>query len=308
MIIKHRNFLLTGLKLPENALPFHMIWLNPGNIIMGNLQGSLLDLYDLHDSFLEFEKWKVKITKGFWLAQFPVTQSHWESLNMDEIIKNFKPNETMFEVQRHVDDHLAPYKSNPNFPLYGKNWIDAVLFCRELNIKYKNLIPEKYHFNLPMEAQWEYACLAEKESVNISYPNLKGRYGVESIKSANETSKNNWSLHGMLNNTREMCFDIAHTYYNYEELDEFTSNKDDWHIDWNPNLHLLINDDSVPIDYMESVRKRVVKGLYHPAYREYTYVEKAEYSFRITLRPVTKADLNDPILKLNNINILGDQE
>lgn len=308
MITKTKNFSLNISNL-KNSLPFEMIWVEPGSIVMGNTD---VDLYmdDMIDGVLDVMKWKVRLTQGYWLAKYPLTQSQWNNFNeIESITENYKLNKYMQEVSRPYKESLTKYSKKNNFPICGRNWIDAILFCRELNVKFKKLIPKGYHFNLPTEAQWEYAAVSNGKSPSI-ISNHFDLYKLEKIADISNLNINGWGFCDMIGNQRELCFDYAHSYYDFEELDEFTLKKDEWHTDWNPNLSFpVLHDYSFPNEMLLSaLRQRIVKGLFHPAYRESAFVEKAEYSFRVALRPITEPDLKDPILKLNNIDILGNDK
>jgi formylglycine-generating enzyme required for sulfatase activity len=101
------------------------------------------------------------------------------------------------------------------------NWDDAVEFCGKLNAQ--ESLPSGYHYALPTEAQWEYACRAGTttpfhfgSTLNGTEANCSGSfpYGTE-IKGARlqQTSivgsypPNAWGLHDMHGNVWEWCAD-----------------------------------------------------------------------------------------------------
>jgi formylglycine-generating enzyme required for sulfatase activity len=78
---------------------------------------------------------KVNITKPFYLGKYLVTQEQWEAV-MGSNPSHFK---------------------GPKQPVEQVSWIDCQQFFTKLNEK---LHPEGGKFQLPTEAQWEYACRA----------------------------------------------------------------------------------------------------------------------------------------------------
>ncbi len=53
------------------------------------------------------------------------------------------------------------------------SWNDAVAFCEKLNEMKRDTLPAGYHYTLPTEAQWEYACRAGT-TTRFSYGNDTG--------------------------------------------------------------------------------------------------------------------------------------
>ena len=81
---------------------------------------------------------QVTLTKDYWLGKFEVTQAQWQAV-MGYNPSNFK---------------------GDTRPVEKVSWNDAKEFCNKLNEKYAGKLPEGYKFDLPTEAQWEYACRA----------------------------------------------------------------------------------------------------------------------------------------------------
>ena len=104
----------------KSALGMELIWCPPGGYVRGEGDSA-------H---------QVILTKGFYLGKFEVTQEQYE--------KVMGKNPSQFKGDK--------------LPVEQVSWNDAVEFCDELNKKER--IPRGWEFDLPTEAQWEYACRA----------------------------------------------------------------------------------------------------------------------------------------------------
>jgi len=133
---------------------------------------------------------QVNLTKAFWLGRTPVTQGQWEILMGNS---NSQSNRN-------------------NLPVVGVRWGEAEEFCAKLNAK--GLLPSGWHFTLPTEAQWEYACRAgttdeyvEKIESVAWFSNNCHSTRVVATKLANA-----WGLHDMHGNVWEWCADWYGSY------------------------------------------------------------------------------------------------
>ena len=81
---------------------------------------------------------KVTITKPFYIGKYEVTQSQYFAVMGNNPSQNKGVNKPVDNVSNE----------------------DAKIFCEKMNNKYSNLLPKGYKFDLPTEAQWEYACRA----------------------------------------------------------------------------------------------------------------------------------------------------
>jgi len=147
----------------------------------------------------------VKLSKGFWVGKFEVTQGEWA-----RIIGAFPEKLTAGD--------------GPGFPVYSINFAEAENFCRRLTAKARDTgeLPANWEFRLPTEAQWEYACRAGTrtatafgDSLSSKQANFEGKpyNGAEegpSLKRAAPVGSypaNAWGLHDMHGNVFEWCRD-----------------------------------------------------------------------------------------------------
>src|SRR5262245_15774923 len=70
-----RLFSLYGLQLPAGVKPLNMLWHLPGTFMMGSSEQE-----PGYDPLEDEPPFRVTLSKGFWLGQYPVTQAHWQSV------------------------------------------------------------------------------------------------------------------------------------------------------------------------------------------------------------------------------------
>ena len=83
------------------------------------------------------EQHQVTITRGFWIAETPITQEMW---------------------RLSTPDNPSWFKSSTRLPVEQISWFDCQAFIKKLNET--GVAPAGFKFSLPTEAQWEYACRA----------------------------------------------------------------------------------------------------------------------------------------------------
>ena len=178
-----------------------------GNFLMGSPKGFLLfggwgtETGRQSDEFQH----KVIISKPYKISKYPVTQ---------KIFKSFWwRNPARF--------------SGENNPVEYVSWFDAKDYCKKLNNKFANKLPKGYKFDLPTEAQWEYACRAGKFTAFNSGKELTsdtgycanldevGWYSQNSSKTTHPVGQkkpNAWGIYDMHGNVWEWCNDLYDDY------------------------------------------------------------------------------------------------
>ena len=111
----------------NGKIDLEMVWVECGSFTMG-------DKYDVSDSALH----TVTLTKGYWIGKYPLTQEQWEAIGCKRKEEN--------------------YFQGVRLPVECISWDEAISFCQKLNEIMKDKLPRGYHFNLPTEAQWEFAA------------------------------------------------------------------------------------------------------------------------------------------------------
>ena len=164
-------------------------WCEPGTFLMGSPVGE-------PERFDSETQHQVTFSRGFWIAETPVTQALWEIF---------------------MGDNPSRFKGAER-PVENVGWDDAQRFINTLN----GIKPE-LQLCLPTEAQWEYACRAgtttpfsfgdnittDQVNYNGNYPYNKGRKGEDRSQTVEVKSlpPNAWGLYQMHGNVYEWCQD-----------------------------------------------------------------------------------------------------
>jgi formylglycine-generating enzyme required for sulfatase activity len=162
-----------------------MIWIRPGTFLMSGTLG------DGDDTV-------VTITRGYWLGQTEVTQAQWQ------IVAEGIP------VYRNIP--LPSHFRGSNRPVENMTWDMAAAFCARLTEveRAAGRLPPGYEYQLPTEAQWEYACRA---GTSGAYPGKLDDIAWYEANSGGEThpvaqkQPNAWGLYDMCGNVGEWCAD-----------------------------------------------------------------------------------------------------
>jgi formylglycine-generating enzyme required for sulfatase activity len=131
----------------------------------------------------------VELTRGFWLAEAPVTQRLWQAV---------------------VGSNPSKFTGDDR-PVEQVSWDDCQVFLQKANGKHGGL-----NVRLPTEAEWEYACRAGTTGPTWLGKNEAGvlqRIAWYDGNSGNEThpvkqkAANPWGLYDILGNVWEWCSD-----------------------------------------------------------------------------------------------------
>jgi formylglycine-generating enzyme required for sulfatase activity len=177
------------------------VWIAPGNFTMG----SPPDEKGRH----ELEKQHtVKVTKGFYMGVYAVTQEQWREV---------------FHTPGYVKPAEGFDLGNPSrflhdvkLPVENVSWNDCQGFIKKLRQK------DKRPYRLPTEAEWEYACRAGTNTpfhfqeasgtlqANFARPAVpvKGKKAVHlGTMPVGSFPPNAWGLHDMHGNVAQWCQD-----------------------------------------------------------------------------------------------------
>ena len=166
-------------------------WVEPGTFTMG----SPATEKGRYDNEVQHQ---VTLSKGFWMAETPVTQALWQVV-MGANPSNFK---------------------GDNRPVEQVSWDDAQAFIAKLNQVHPDLT-----VCLPTEAQWEYACRAGTRTLfnfdaelsldNVNYRGTweykENEWGDGAKKETTDVGSypcNVWGLYDMHGNVWEWCQDV----------------------------------------------------------------------------------------------------
>ncbi|MBO4796282.1 MAG: formylglycine-generating enzyme family protein, partial [Verrucomicrobia bacterium] len=173
-----------------------MVEIEPGTFTMGSPEDELGRNEDETPH-------QVKLTQGYWLGKYEVTQAQYEA------VMGTNPS----------------YFKGADLPVENVNWFDAKEFCAKLTAieREAGRLPEGYEYTLPTEAQWEYACRAGTTTAlnngrNLSDPDNwvcpeideVAWYGGNSNNThhpVGQKKPNAWRLYDMHGNVEEWCLD-----------------------------------------------------------------------------------------------------
>ncbi len=184
-------------------------WIEPGEFWMGSTEAErrrfAAQLPEDKENLLDDEKprHRVTLTRGFWLADTACTQALWQEV---------------------AGDNPSYFSGDAQLPVDSVSWDDInTEFLPELR-----RLAGDAGFDLPSEAQWEYACRAGTDTaylfgddINTEQANFdgnhpppggaKGLYREKTVP-VKALPANTWGLHQMHGNVWECCKDGPRSY------------------------------------------------------------------------------------------------
>lgn len=174
----------------SSEVALRLRWIGPGSFKMGSAEDEV-DRYEDEGPLHE-----VRITRGYWLGEAPVTQEQWDALH--------STNPSRFR--------------NDMRPVEQVNWYDCVEFCDRLNLLQSGL-----ETRLPTETEWEYACRGVR---NASYHRERRASDIED--SVSEIEKLGW----FAGNSGGMTHDVKQRLPNGFGVYDMRGNVWEWCADW----------------------------------------------------------------------------
>lgn len=190
---------LENLKSPQKEHPWIIPGLNmelipasPGSFLIGS------PLNDPERDSNEIALQSINLEYPFWMGKFEVNQNEYE------------------EIMWHNPSLYS--RLGGKAPVERTSWHNAMEFCKKLTAREKaaGRLPENYIYRLPTEAEWEYCCRADSNSIYYFGSNkeiLPGHAWIEknsgkSTHPSGERNPNSWGFHDMLGNVGEWCLDV----------------------------------------------------------------------------------------------------
>jgi formylglycine-generating enzyme required for sulfatase activity len=173
-------------------IPSNMVWIPPGVFTMGSPTDEVERDTD------EGPLTTVTISQGFWIGRHEVTQAEYLG------VMGLNP---------------SRFPNNLSQPVEQVDWSNAVVYCTNLTDldRTAGRLPLGYEYQLPTDAQWEYACRAGTVTRfsfgdDLQYTEL-GKYAWYSGNAAGQThpvgtkAPNAWGLCDMHGNVWEWVWD-----------------------------------------------------------------------------------------------------
>ena len=225
----------------DGEVKMKVCWIPPGKFIMGSPAGP--------DGNNPEAKVEVTISKGFWMARTEVTVDQWRAGGGADTLSR-----PLSQVILDYGDHKAMWRTdgtsfrNKNGPLPAErmDWEEADGWCKALTEHQRKAgrLPKGWRYDLPTEAQWEYACragtttslnngknLIERDSRDRECKDLEeiawcatnsgGEKHIVATKRPNA-----WGLYDMHGNVFEFCRDVYAQLRNMGSVDPVQTTPD----------------------------------------------------------------------------------
>ena len=168
----------------------------------------------------EHPQHQVTISQDFYMGTYEVTQAQWRAIMGNNPSANTSGSEINLPVENVNCEDIGAYEGASEG------------FLQKINAQLVDYIPTGYKFDLPTEAQWEYACRAGttkalNNNKNLEYEDsqdsnldevawYKQNWGESEgmTNTVGTLAPNDWGLYDMLGNVEEWCRDgYTENYY-----------------------------------------------------------------------------------------------
>ena len=176
------------------VLNLTMIWVKPGTFMMGSPESEAGRLWGASGRRRQSDEVQHEVThtKGFYLGKYEVTLAKWKKV-MGNNPNRFK---------------------GADRPVETVEYWSVIEFCKKLTEMEKKAgrVPEGMAYQLPTEAQWEYACRAGTTTAyswgtTIAAANAAYNYDPKETTPVGRYPANPWGFHDMHGNVSEWCAD-----------------------------------------------------------------------------------------------------
>ena len=194
-----------------------LVWIRAGSFVMGSEKGAD-DEKPLH---------RVTFDAPFGMGQTEVTIAQWRRFlveSRDTLGTDFFDEDCPLKREgKSYALSASKYAGGWDRPMVEMDWKACVKFCAWLTDKERaaGRLPKGYHYSLPSEAQWEYACrapMAESgaEGAVFCYGDDEAALGEYAWYAENSEGithpvrakkPNAWGLYGVHGNVWEWCLD-----------------------------------------------------------------------------------------------------
>lgn len=221
------------LKTLKEKFDIELVTCPSGNFMMGSPQKEIENQLIPHLGPNETPH-RVIITQEFYIGKYTITQKQYE------IIMGNNPS----------------VRKMPNKPVEFVNWCQAKEFCHKLNQLTSNIRPSSYAFELPTEAQWEYACRAGTQTAfnnNTDYSSYQRCYN------ADEVSWNcyNAETHEVDGEDLQFPSPVGLKKPNFWGIYDMHGNVHEWCLDWSANYDIFNDVDPVNLELYPS---KILRG------------------------------------------------
>ena len=241
----------------SDTVNLELVGIQPGTFMMGSPEDELGRSNDETQH-------QVTLTQAFWIGKYPVTQAQYEAV---------------------IGSNPAYFKG-ADLPVECVSWDDSRDFCAKLTEieRAAGRLPEGYKYDLPTEAQWEYACRAGTTTALNTGKNLTDATHCPNMDEAGWSRPisesrthpvgmklpNNWGIYDMHGNVHEWCLDWYAEYPATAVTDPRGPDEGSYHVErggsWYDNAY-----------YCRSA---------HRAYDKRSSQRWNNFGFRIVLTPV----------------------